>query len=68
MKPARISATNTKRLSLICSLTCFLLCGALTAAGLDVQTAQAQPGQTPTEVLRAPELDAGFHFLYETQV
>jgi hypothetical protein len=47
------------------SLICSLLCSALMAGVLDVRAALAAPGQTPTEVLHVPELDAGFHLLYE---
>jgi tetratricopeptide (TPR) repeat protein len=35
------------------------------AGGLDVRATPAGSGQTPTEVLHAPELDAGFRFLYQ---
>jgi hypothetical protein len=47
------------------SLNCLLLCSALMAGVLDVRAALAASGQTPTEVLHVPELDAGFHLLYE---
>jgi hypothetical protein len=42
-----------------------LLCTALMTGVLDVRAALAAPAQTPTEVLQVPELDAGFHLLYE---
>jgi hypothetical protein len=35
------------------------------AGVLDVRAALAASGQTPIEALHVPELDAGFHFLYE---
>jgi hypothetical protein len=35
------------------------------AGVLDVRATLAASWQTPTEALRVPELDAGFHFLYE---
>ena len=47
------------------SLICLLLCTALMAGVLDVRAAQAVSGQTLTEVLHVPELEAGFHLLYE---
>ena len=47
------------------SLICLLLCSALMAGILDVRAALAVSGQTPTEPLHVPELEAGFHFLYE---
>jgi hypothetical protein len=47
------------------SLICLLLCSALMARAVDVRAALAASGQTPTDVLNVPELDAGFHFLYE---
>lgn len=47
------------------STICLLLCGTLLAGVLDVGPAPAHPSQTPTVALRVPELDAGFHFLYE---
>jgi hypothetical protein len=65
MKPTRISASSTKRFSLIRSLICSLLCSALTAGFLDIRAASAASGQSPIEALHVPELDAGFHLLYE---
>jgi tetratricopeptide (TPR) repeat protein len=44
---------------------CLLLCTALVAAVLDVRTAPAASGQIRIEALHVPELDAGFHLLYE---
>jgi hypothetical protein len=35
------------------------------AGGLEVRAALTESGQTPTEVLHAPQLEADFHFLYE---
>lgn len=57
MKPARASAGSNKRDSLIRRLLRLLLCGGLMAP--------AALGQTPTEIFHVPELDAGFHLLYE---
>jgi len=39
--------------------------GALAARVIDVRLVQAAFGQTPTVALHVPELDAGFHLLYE---
>jgi hypothetical protein len=50
------------------SLICVLLRIALVAGGLDVRAARAASGQTPIEALHVPELDAGFHFLYELKL
>ena len=60
-----ISGRSTKRFSLIRLLLCSLLCSALLAGVLDVQSALASSGQTPPRALHVPELDAGFHLLYE---
>jgi hypothetical protein len=47
------------------SRICLLLCAVLLVGVLDVRAARATSGQTPIEALRVPELDAGFHLLYE---
>jgi tetratricopeptide (TPR) repeat protein len=44
---------------------CLLLCSALVAGIFDVRAAQAALGQVAIEPLHVPELDAGFHLLYE---
>jgi hypothetical protein len=46
-------------------MICLLLCSALMAGILGVRAEQAVSGQASTAVLRVPELDAGFHLLYE---
>ena len=43
----------------------WVLCGALMAGGVAVCAARAGSAQVPIEAFGAPELDAGFHFLYE---
>jgi hypothetical protein len=63
-----MSASKNKRLPLTCSLVCSLLFSALVAMALDVRAALAVFGQSPTEPLHVPELDAGFHFLYELKL
>ncbi len=65
MKPMRPSASSTERLSLSRSLACSLLCSALILGAFDLQLALLASQQTPTEPLNVPELDAGFHLLYE---
>ena len=47
------------------SLNCLLLCSALLAGSLDVRAVLAASGQSSMEALHVPELDAGFHLLYE---
>jgi hypothetical protein len=47
------------------SMICLLLCTAVMTVVLDVRAALAASGQAPTELLHVPELDAGFHLLYE---
>jgi len=42
-----------------------VLCTALMAMVPNVRGAQADSGQAPTDILHVPELDAGFHLLYE---
>jgi len=65
MRPARLSASGTKRFAPIRVLLCSLLCGALVAGTFAVRATLAAPVQTPTVALHVPELDAGFHLLYE---
>jgi len=65
MKPTRISASSTKRLSLTRCLICLLLCSALVAGVFDVRALPAASIQTPIVALHVPELEAGFHLLYE---
>lgn len=51
--------------SALFSVICLLLCSALTLAGLDVGAAPAASRQIPIQALHVPELEAGFHLLYE---
>ena len=46
-------------------LSCSLLCGVLAAGVLDVPEVAAASRQAPIEILHVPELEAGFHLLYE---
>src|SRR5579884_760316 len=55
------SAKLQRRLALIF----LVLCSASMAVAFGVRTAPVSSGQTPIEALHVPELDAGFHFLYE---
>jgi hypothetical protein len=65
MKPARLSASSTQRIALTLSLLCSLPCSALPAGVRAVRATPAASGQTPTVALHVPELEAGFHLLYE---
>jgi hypothetical protein len=47
------------------SLISLLLCSVLMGRVLDLRAAPAASGQVPIEALQVPELDAGFHLLYE---
>src|ERR1700687_1961642 len=60
-----MSASRNKRFLLTCWVIGLALCAALAALVLNVRAARAASGQAPTEVLHVPELDAGFHLLYE---
>jgi len=60
-----MSASRNKWFSPTCLLIELVLCTALTTVVLDVQVARAASGQAPTDLLRVPELDAGFRLLYE---
>jgi hypothetical protein len=52
-----------------CVLLSFsLLYGLLMSEDLDVRGASAASRQTPIEILHVPELEAGFHLLYELKV
>jgi tetratricopeptide (TPR) repeat protein len=57
--------SNHHRLRAYLSTICLVLCSALMAGGLDVRAALAASGQSPIEALHVPELEAGFHLLYE---
>src|ERR1700722_8645385 len=59
------TVSNAKGSSLLRSLVCALLCSALLAGVANAQAALIGSGQTPTSALNVPELDAGFHLLYE---
>jgi hypothetical protein len=59
------AVSSAKRSSLRRLLVCSLLCIALMAGVSPGQAALAGSGQTPTTALDVPELDAGFHLLYE---
>ena len=49
------------------STICFLLWSALMAGVLDVRAAPPSSRQTPIGALHVPELEAGFHLLYEVK-
>lgn len=48
-----------------CPLIGLIFCGAIAGMGLGASAAVAGPGQAQAEVLHVPELEAGFHLLYE---
>ena len=60
-----MSASHDRGFSLARSLLCSLLCAALLAAGSDDRAALAAARQPLPEALHVPELDTGFHLLYE---
>ena len=60
-----MSANKKKRFLLVVSVIGLALCPALAGVVIVVPVAWAEPGQAPTEGLHIPELDAGFHLLYE---
>ena len=47
------------------SVICLVLCSAVMAGVPAVRADQTATGQDPIEALHVPELDAGFHLLYE---
>jgi hypothetical protein len=57
--------SNHDGCSALFSVICLLLCSALTLAGMDVGAGPAAARQIPTRALHVPELEAGFHLLYE---
>jgi hypothetical protein len=60
-----LSDTNHDGLCANLLLICLLLFSALVAGGLAVRETPAGSGQIPIKALLVPELDAGFHLLYE---
>jgi tetratricopeptide (TPR) repeat protein len=60
-----MSAGKIKRLALTCSLVCSLLSNTRVEGFRDLRVTLAASSQTPIEALHLPELDTGFHFLYE---
>lgn len=60
-----MASGGNKRFSLSRSLRVLALCVALAGVMVDVQASRAGFGQSPTEMLHFPELDAGFQLLYQ---
>jgi hypothetical protein len=54
------------RLTHVC--ICWLLCSAILVCTIDCSAAFAASVQNPSEVLRVPELEAGFRLLYELKL
>ncbi|HET6843617.1 MAG TPA: hypothetical protein VFK06_18350 [Candidatus Angelobacter sp.] len=65
MKPARIFASSTQWFSLIRSLLFSLLCGVLAASAFAGPALPAGEQQDHAKPLHVPELEAGFHLLYQ---
>jgi hypothetical protein len=66
--PNAMHQKRNNRILRIRSVICWLLCGALVAPALAVPATQADGRQAQIEVLHVPELDAGFHLLYELKL
>jgi len=60
-----LSETNCEGRSARALLIFSLLCGLLMTEGLDVRAASVPSSQTRIRALHVPELEAGFHLLYE---
>jgi hypothetical protein len=60
-----VSESKNKRLSVRCSVICRLLCATLVMGVPAVRAAPAASGQVAIDALHVPELDTGFHLLYE---
>ena len=65
MKPVATPSSGGNWFLVVRAVFCSLLCGALAAAVSNLRATQKVYEQTQTEALYAPELDAGFHLLYE---
>src|ERR1700720_1778111 len=60
-----MSSNKNRPFLLTGSLLGLVLCAALTAMVANVCGSQAGAGPAPTDILHIPELDTGFHLLYE---
>ncbi|HET6936843.1 MAG TPA: hypothetical protein VFI72_18510 [Candidatus Angelobacter sp.] len=57
---------NSNRIVTTCSVICCLICSVLAAPAQDVPATAPEPAQVQIiEALHVPELEAGFHLLYE---
>ena len=65
MKAKPSSPSSTKRFCLRRYLLCLLLFNTLKACAFDSHVTLATSRQSPTESLHVPELESGFHLLYE---
>jgi tetratricopeptide (TPR) repeat protein len=63
--PMTMHKNGNNRFLKIRSVIRWLLCGVLVATALVVPSARADGSQAQIELLHVPELDAGFHLLYE---
>jgi hypothetical protein len=60
-----MTARGSRRSSLIRPFICVLVCAALAAGRLGAFPAPDAAGPVPIEALHVPELEAGFHLLYQ---
>jgi len=65
MKPTAVSRSCPQRSCLDRYLLSLFLCSALNSWGSNCRATFAAPRQTLTEPLHVPELEAGFHLLYQ---
>lgn len=65
MKSTGAASAGPNRFRLYGCLFCLLLSNTPKASGFDFRMAFASSGQTPTEPLHVPELETGFHLLYQ---
>ena len=66
MEPTTMHQTKSIGILTTCSAICWLLCGALAARAQSIPATTAPPPQAQiAEILQIPELEAGFHLLYE---
>lgn len=65
MKPALEVVTRSNRFWISGYLLCLFLCSTLEASVFDFRTTFASSSQTLTEPWHVPEVDAGFHLLYQ---
>jgi hypothetical protein len=60
-----MGAKRNKRISITYPLIGVLLCGAVAGVALGAPARAAEPAQDQAQFWHVPELEAGFHLLYE---